>query len=156
MDADRASLITHLADVGYYRLSGYWHIFRLKNDDRFQAGTSFNQIWTLYTFGRQFRLVVLDAIERVEVYLRSRLAYMLAEQTGPFGFMDRKGLPRLSQERYERFINRCYSAYEQSERGEPFSKHFSDKYGDEHALPPYWMLLTLPTAEAGGFSLRRR
>jgi len=23
MDADRASLITHLADVGYYRLSGY-------------------------------------------------------------------------------------------------------------------------------------
>ena len=88
--------------------------------------------------------------------MRSRLAYMLAEQTGPFGFMDRKGLPRLSQERYERFINRCYSAYEQSERGEPFSKHFSDKYGDEHALPPYWMLLTLPTAEAGGFSLRRR
>lgn len=143
MDADRASLITHLADVGYYRLSGYWHIFRLKNDDRFQAGTSFNQIWTLYTFDRQFRLVVLDAIERVEVYLRSRLAYMLAEQTGPFGFMDHKGLPRLSQERYERFINRCYSAYEQSKRGEPFSKHFSDKYGDEHALPPYWMLVNM-------------
>ncbi len=31
MVADRDELIEHLEDVGYYRLSGYWRIFR--NDD---------------------------------------------------------------------------------------------------------------------------
>ena len=28
MAADRDILIEHLQDVGYYRLSGYWHIFK--------------------------------------------------------------------------------------------------------------------------------
>lgn len=29
MIADRADLIHHLEDVGYYRLSGYWHIYNI-------------------------------------------------------------------------------------------------------------------------------
>ena len=84
--ADRDDLIAHLANVGYYRLSGYWFIFKRKpeadkegeKDERFVEGTTFDQIWKLYTFDRQFRLIVLDAIERVEVYFRTQLAYELA------------------------------------------------------------------------------
>jgi abortive infection bacteriophage resistance protein len=78
--ADRNELISHLADVGYYRLSGYWYIFKRNpkpnnedaRDERFVEGTTFDKVWKLYTFDRQFRLVVLDAIERVEVYFRTR------------------------------------------------------------------------------------
>lgn len=91
--ADRDDLIAHLANVGYYRLSGYWYIFKRKpeadkegeKDERFVEGTTFDQIWKLYTFDRQFRLIVLDAIERVEVYFRTQLAYELAGKTGAFG-----------------------------------------------------------------------
>ena len=104
--ADRDVLIDHLRNVGYYRLIGYWYIFKLKpeadedggKDERFVEGTTFNQIWKLYTFDRQFRLVVLDAIERVEVYFRTQLAYELAEDTGAFGFQDKGNLPRLEQD----------------------------------------------------------
>ena len=28
MQGDKAVIRTHLVDVGYYRLSGYWHIFK--------------------------------------------------------------------------------------------------------------------------------
>lgn len=81
--ADRDNLIKHLADIGYYRLSGYWYILKRQpkvdkdgtQDERFIEGTSFDQIWRLYIFDRRFRLVVLDAIERVEVYFRTQLAY---------------------------------------------------------------------------------
>lgn len=31
LEGDRAVVIEHLRDVGYYRLSGYWHVF--KNED---------------------------------------------------------------------------------------------------------------------------
>jgi abortive infection bacteriophage resistance protein len=94
--ADRGDLITHLTNVGYYRLSGYWYIFKRKpqddekgrKDERFIEGTTFDHIWKLYTFDRQFRLIVLDAIERVEIYFRTQLAYELAGKTGPFGFLD--------------------------------------------------------------------
>ena len=31
--ADRDDLVGHLADIGYYRLSGYWYIFKRKPKD---------------------------------------------------------------------------------------------------------------------------
>lgn len=144
MVADRDDLIRHLQDVGYYRLSGYWHIHK-KHDgsDKFWEGTTFECVWETYVFDRQFRLVVLDAVERVEVYMRTQLAYLLAEQTGPFGFLDQANLPRLKRERYERFMAKCHDAYERARGGEPFAKHFHDKYGDKHDLPPYWMLVNV-------------
>lgn len=68
--ADRENLIRHLREVGYYHLSGYWYIFKRcnspeatdPNDERFIDGTTFEEIWSLYTFDRQLRLVVLDAL----------------------------------------------------------------------------------------------
>ena len=93
---DRTSLVAHLADVGYYRLSGYWYIYKQNpgsDDESFVPGTSFEKVWDLYTFDRQLRLITLDAIERVEVYMRTQLAYRLAEAAGPFGYLDRSTLP---------------------------------------------------------------
>ena len=83
--ADRNELIERLSDIGHYRLSGYWYIFKRKpiavdegpKDERFVEGTTLEAIWSLYVFDRRFRLVVLDAIERVGVYFRTRLAYEL-------------------------------------------------------------------------------
>lgn len=143
MVADRDDLIRHLQDVGYYRLSGYWHIHKKHGSDEFWEGTTFKRVWDMYVFDRQFRLVVLDAVERVEVYMRTQLAYLLAEQTGPFGFLDRNNLPRLTEERYEHFMDKRHDAYGRAKTGEPFAKHFHDKYGDKHDLPPYWMLVNV-------------
>lgn len=143
MVADRDDLIRHLQDVGYYRLSGYWHIHKKHGSDEFWEGTRFKRVWDMYVFDRQFRLVVLDAVKRVEVYMRTQLAYLLAEQTGPFGFLDRNNLPRLTEERYEHFMDKCHDAYGRTKTGEPFAKHFHDKYGDKHDLPPYWMLVNV-------------
>lgn len=147
--ANRDDLVKHLANIGYYRLSGYWYVFKRKpksddegeKDERFIEGTSFDQIWNLYTFDRQFRLIVFDAIERVEVYFRSQLAYELAEKTGAFGFMDKDNLPRLDQDAYDEFIKRCGEEFERSR--EPFAVHFKEVYGDKHNLPPYWILVNL-------------
>lgn len=147
--ADRDDLIAHLANVGYYRLSGYWYIFKRKpeadkegeKDERFVEGTTFDQIWKLYTFDRQFRLIVLDAIERVEVYFRTQLAYELAGKTGAFGFFDRENLPRLEGDAYGEFIERCTEELDRSR--EPFAIHFKEAYGDAHDLPPYWILVNL-------------
>lgn len=141
MEADRDVLTRHLRDVGYYRLSGYWHIFKKGDGDGFWEGTTFGRVWGLYVFDRQFRLVVLDAVERVEVCLRTQLAYLLAEESGPFGFLERSSLPRLDKEGYDKFMGRCHDAYRRSR--EPFAVHFRDTYGDAHELPPYWMLVNL-------------
>ena len=70
--ADKNDLIKKLKAVSYYRLSGYWHPFRNPNDT-FKPGTTLEEIWKRYTFDRQLRLLVIDAIERVEVSERKDL-----------------------------------------------------------------------------------
>lgn len=141
---DRDDLIEHLADVGYYRLSGYWYIFKKTpegEDESFVAGTSFEKVWDLYTFDRQLRLIVLDAIERVEVYMRTQLTYRLAKVAGPFGYLDRSTLPNMDQRAYGHFMSRCFAAYDRSKT--LFVEHFKKRYGDSHGLPPYWMLVNI-------------
>ena len=144
LEFDREDLISRLSDVGYYRLSGYWYIFKQGSSDggeSFVAGTSFKKVWDLYTFDRQLRIITFDAIERVEVYMRTQLAYRLAETAGPFGYLDRSTLPNLDQDRYEHFISRCHVAYGRSRT--MFTQHFKRKYGDTHQLPPYWTLVNI-------------
>ena len=139
MVASRDELILRLQDADYYRLSGYWHIFK-RSDGLFLEGTSLAKIWELYTFDRQLKLVVFDAIERIEVYLRTQLAYELAGRGGPFGYMQPEALPNLSRSGYDKLIQRCRTAYARSR--EPFAIHFKSDYsGDE--LPPYWVLVNL-------------
>ena len=75
--ADRNQLISRLRDVNYYRLSGYWYPF-LKND-KFSEKATLDTVWTTYVFDRHFRLIVFDAIERVEIYMRTRLALELSQ-----------------------------------------------------------------------------
>ena len=43
----------------------------------------------------------------MEVYFRTQLAYELARETGPFGFLDASNLPRLNRDEYDKFIARC-------------------------------------------------
>jgi len=87
--ADRDVLIARLKAVSYYRLSGYWFPFRKSNPDQsFKSGTSLDTIWKRYTFDRHLRLLVMDAIERVEVSVRTSLVYHFAHTHGPFGYTD--------------------------------------------------------------------
>lgn len=149
--SDKPDLIRHLQEVGYYRLSGYWYIFKRCNsskekdkdnrDERFVDGTTFDAIWNLYTFDRQLRLLTLDAIERIEVYLKTQLAYELANDTGVFGYLEHANLPNLNEVDYKDFIDHCKSQYDRSR--EPYVHHFKQKYGDAEKMPPYWMMVNI-------------
>jgi len=138
MTCDRNELIDCLKSVGYYRLSGYWHDFKDATGS-FKPGTDFSIIWNTYSFDRQFRLIVLDTVERIEIHLRARLAYELSHAGGPFGFLDPLNLPRLTQDQHKRFLEKCKDTHARSR--ERFIEHFKNTYGDEHELPPYWMLV---------------
>lgn len=89
-DAERAQ--RKLSQVGYYRLSGYWYPCRVpRRDERgqqvvgpaglplradqFQASTTFGEVFALYVADKRLRMLLLDAIERVEVHLRSVVAH---------------------------------------------------------------------------------
>ncbi|MEO7149850.1 MAG: Abi family protein [Rhodanobacteraceae bacterium] len=83
-DADRA--LHWLRNISYYRLSAYCLPF--KDGDAFRPGIAFDDIAGLYIFDRKLRLLVLDAIERIEVAVRTAVTYEIAHAHGPFGHTD--------------------------------------------------------------------
>ncbi|WP_308185928.1 Abi family protein [Neisseria polysaccharea] len=88
----------YLARIGYYRLSGYFYSLReisgelvileqfkkpkkVKTDklvlDMFKPNARFKDAVDLYVFDKQLRLLVSDALERIEVALRTDIAHTL-------------------------------------------------------------------------------
>ena len=52
-------------------------------------------MWDRYVFDRQLRLLMLDAIERIEVAIRNDLILTLAISQGPFGYLETTSLPNI-------------------------------------------------------------
>ena len=75
--------------VGYYQLLIYTR--PLQDDQkRFYPGVRFDDILALYEFDRSLRLVLLDAIEQVEVAFRSAIVNAMANDFGPHFYLKTK------------------------------------------------------------------
>ncbi|MBF0453917.1 MAG: Abi family protein [Magnetococcales bacterium] len=90
---DRTAALHALSTIGYYRLSGYWRTLWVRDasgevTDRYQPNSTFSTVLELYEFDRLLRLVVLDAIERVEIAARTRISDQLAKKYGAFAHTD--------------------------------------------------------------------
>lgn len=138
LQADKALLIKRLQAVNYYRLSAYLYPFRQKTSDQFRDNATLDMVWRHYTFDRQLRIMVIDAIERIEVAVRTQLVYHFVHRHSAFGYLDRTFLPKLRPDRYQKWID---DMKDEVNRGrETFIEHFQTKYGDCHDLPPLWMM----------------
>jgi len=68
-----------LGIISYYRLKGYW--WDMQNDrttHQFNPNSYFEDIMDRYNFDRQLRLILFDAIELIEIALRTKLIYHLS------------------------------------------------------------------------------
>lgn len=80
-DKENAKAFLYLTN--YYRLSGYWYIFKKQGKDTFIDGTTFEQVKELYEFDYHLRLFISEATKSIEIVLRTQLAYHLAEFDSP-------------------------------------------------------------------------
>lgn len=134
LDADPERLARKLSSVNYYRLSAYCLPF-CEAEHQFRPGTTFDSIWSLYDFDRKLRLHIMDALERIEVAIRTRLAYHLAHRSGPFGYVNE--IWPGNQREWARFFGDMEK--ELSKSRETFIAHFRSRYSDQHKYPPIWV-----------------
>lgn len=130
---DPASVAFYLQHINYYRLGAYWLPFEADHGShRFQPGTRFDQVLNLYIFDRELRLLVLDAIERIEVSIRAQWAYQMAHCHGPHGHLE----PTLARNRghWQTNLDKLTKEVERSD--ETFIAHMTATYAE--ALPPVW------------------
>src|SRR5690606_21398478 len=134
----------YLSNIGYFRLSAYTRPFYQPNTSThtFIENTAFDDILRLYVFDRELRLLLLDAIERIEVALRAQLANTLAEHYGPHGYLDSS----IFDDRYNHaWLLDKLKEEANASSPETFVTHYRSKYIGAPKQPPVWMAVELLT-----------
>lgn len=133
---DTARAARYLAHINYYRLRAYWLPFEEltgSGGHQFCSGTTFDDALSLYVFDRKFRLLVIEAIERIEVSFRTQFAYVLATKYGSHAYLD------VNLFKSSHVHGKCLESFqEELDRSrETFIEHYKCKY-DDPELPPIW------------------
>ena len=143
----------HLSNVSYYRISAYMLPYKVMLadgtvTDKFIEGTSWDDIYNLYKFDRKLRLLVFDAIERIEIALRTQIIYQLSHKYGSH-WQDNSTIFRTS---YNAKTGKTYSVFKDiqahtdeqlnTNREAQFIEHYINTY-DDPPTPPSWMSIEL-------------
>lgn len=143
---DERRLRDMLLNENYYRLSGYFRVYQndpSNGDNMFRDGTRDTDFIVPYQLDEQLRSIVLKGTARVELTLRSRFAYYLAQDGNAYNYLDqdsyedvvtRKGV-RLRQT----LITNMHDWINRSK--EVCIKHYKDKGKD---IPVWAAVETLP------------
>lgn len=130
----------YLSQINYYRFAAYLLPFEEDHaTHRLKAGTTFDQVLDVYIFDRELRLLVLDAIERVEVSIRTQFAYTFSHTHGAHAHLD----AGLFKARWNYADNRVKLESEVNQSREKFIQHFKNTY--DEPLPPIWVTVEIMT-----------
>jgi len=160
----KADVMARLEAVNYYRLSGYLYPFRQPDNNLF-PGTQLDLVWRRYCFDRRLRILIFDAIERIEVAVRTQVVRHFVMAHGPFGHLELRNLPGFKKGKrfthwkknlkrlfalkglegteHERWLAKLKT--EKTRSQEEFVKHFDTTYGAHHEQLPLWMACELMT-----------
>lgn len=137
---DLAQAESYLSHISYYRLRAYTYPFQDNTNANhpFHPGVSFDDVLDIYRFDRKLRILVFDAIERIEVALRTQIIYQCSLVHGSH-FFQRKSL----YHNYLNFKKDLKTVDKEIRRSsEVFIKHYNSKYTTPKR-PPAWMALEI-------------
>lgn len=126
----------YLSHLNYYRIGAYWLQYEDDHDTHtFKPNTKFDNVIALYVFDRELRLLIMDAIERIEVSVRTHFAYELAHIYGPHAHLNK---PLFKEKNYDDCLEKLENEINRSK--ETFIKHYKNTYTTP-AQPPIWAVV---------------
>ena len=133
-DDDKAT--SYLSNISFYRLRAYTFPFQDNADPYhpFIQQITLEEIISLYVFDRQFRLFVLDAIEKIEISMRTQVIYQWALNHGSHWHLN--GSLFRNSVQFAKDYTRLQQEVDRSV--ETFIDHYKTKYSNPPE-PPAWM-----------------
>ncbi|MFC0820961.1 Abi family protein [Moraxella marmotae] len=135
---DDGRALHYLQSLGYYRLSGYIYPFRqVQNGQKVSKlidDTNFNTILQLYLFDKGLRILAFDALERIEMAIRTDIAHTLGKHHPDAHempeYLDKKfttKAPNQTKSKHDIWREK-YQKLLQSNAKQDFIKHHLDNY----------------------------
>lgn len=148
-----ADVYRALIRVGYYRLTGYCLPFQKihsKSPHDFVAGTRFEDVINLYEFDTEMRGLLMEALEKLEVALRTSICEYMCSQYDPHWYMSPKsfevGKHQAIIEEASKHLdfdltkNQDFYQHNPEKKSRPlFLDHYYATYNDP-LMPVAWML----------------
>lgn len=136
---DESEAIAYLFNISYYRLRAYTYPFQENGEgvehNFTRKDIHFKDIIDLYYFDRRLRSLIFNAIEKIEVAVRTKIIQIYAESTHNSHWYDNESLYRFD---YEDIMKHIEADVNRS--NEDFIKHYNSKYNNP-PMPPSWMAL---------------
>ena len=132
-----------LNHISYFRLKGYWLDMQTDRVNHvFAPNSCFENVIARYYFDRQLRLILFDAIEFIEIALRSKLIYHLSQAYGGLWYLNKTLFE--NADLHTKHIEELKTEFARS--GEIFAKDFRRKHPTESADPKIWISSKNPDA----------
>jgi abortive infection bacteriophage resistance protein len=131
---DTAAAIEFLTHINYYRFSGFCVAFE-SSRHVFAPGSMFEDVRAAYDFDQRLRDLLNEALEVVEIDLRTAIAAPFGQHYGPFGHTDSRNFH--GSFLHKNWLHRLRQNTKES--NELFVKHFRLTYSQFPDLP-IWML----------------
>lgn len=138
--SDHAIASHYLSHVSYYRLAGYWWPMQLDREQHlFKPNSKFEDVIHLYNFDRELRILIFDAIEKIEISLRTKLIYHLSHEFDPWWFQNMAIFQDSGA-----LVETLASLKEEIDRSKDiFIKEHKKKYKEDLRFPPAWKSLEM-------------
>ena len=136
---DKKSAENFLSHNNYYRFSGYAFTFQdRKSPKLFKKDVDFETVLNLYEFDSELRSLLMKAISKIEIALRTQIVnnysmmHLSHWHIDPSLFKDRN--------RHNEFLKNLQDNIKCS--GEDFIRHYNKEY-ETPSVPPNWMCLEI-------------
>ena len=127
----------YLFNISYYRLRAYTFPFQDNGEDSdhnfTRSDIHFKDIIDLYCFDRRLRSLIFNAIEKIEVAVRTKIVQVYAESTGDSHWYEDENLYRFG---YDDLMSHIEADVDRS--NEDFIKHYNSKYSEPPMPPSYY------------------
>lgn len=135
---DDGQALSYLRGVGAYRLKGYWHYAQDPVTKRFPAGYDFEEIRQRCELDRELRAATIEAIDRLEVAIRTAIANHLSLAHSPHWFLQPGIFKPTMQWGIGHLIRKIEDEVGRA-KGKAFIQHYFGNH-DEPYLPPSWAI----------------
>jgi abortive infection bacteriophage resistance protein len=138
---DAARVEHYLNFIGYFRLSGYLHFFADPADskgEQFIKGTRFQDGLDLYVFDRKLRVLLQDALERIEISIKATMTNVGSISDGAMWLCNSTNFDHGRHGDIEGILRECLGD-DPEDHQHSFIAKFCAEYSDPY--PPCWMLM---------------
>jgi abortive infection bacteriophage resistance protein len=133
---DESKALHTLQQISYFRLKSY--LMPLMDDKvlhTFKNGATFEQAYTLYKFDSRLRKLIAGELEKIEISIRTQMAYTLSDEVDIYWFADDANF--VSATKHAGLIAGLQSELDRTDDDQILL--FKHKYND--AFPPAWMTM---------------